>query len=85
MPGYDTTGPGGSGPLTGKGLGRCKAGYKSELKQSGSIEEQSNENCEPLMRQDQLQDGRVYGRGRGGIPCGCGRGSGFRRGRNFQN
>jgi predicted DNA-binding protein (UPF0251 family) len=65
MPGYDRTGPNGQGPRTGRGMGYCS----------------SPDNQPDIPARPSDQDGVIYGRGRGGIPYGGGRGFGGGRGR----
>lgn len=76
MPGFDKTGPQGSGPLTGRGLGRCRS--------SEDISENQTENRESRSFNAPLRNG--FGRGavnRRGNGCRNGRGRGFRnRGNN---
>ncbi|WP_128694484.1 DUF5320 domain-containing protein [Methanoculleus taiwanensis] len=64
MPGFDGTGPRGMGAMTGRRLGRCVP---------AQVQAGSEQNAD-------AQAAQVYGLGRGGMPCGCGRGfSGGRR------
>ncbi|NLB00810.1 MAG: DUF5320 domain-containing protein [Methanomicrobiales archaeon] len=68
MPGFDGTGPRGTGPMTGRRMGRC-APSPVEGTPTGE------ETAAPV------QPPQGYGLGRGGIPRGCGRGFGGGRGR----
>ncbi len=76
MPKYDKTGPEGEGPMTGRNQGYC--GKENREKR---LTMQERKNIEPSEQEEV-----IYGRGRGGIPCGCGFGRGGRRGqgRNFR-
>lgn len=62
MPGYDGTGPLGRGPMTGGRRGRCLAVPATPV-ETGDANVQEEKDV-------------VYGLGRGGVPCGCGRGYG---------
>ena len=70
MPGFDSTGPRGAGPMTGRGMGRCQP-------QTRTTEEGTAEQAPA--------GGVVYGLGRGGVPRGGGMGSGRGRGSRFGN
>lgn len=70
MPGFDATGPGGMGPMTGRRMGRCALPPQAESSPAGEAGEGTP-----------VQQPQVYGRGRGGVPYGCGRGFGRGRGR----
>ncbi|MBT0731886.1 DUF5320 family protein [Methanoculleus bourgensis] len=65
MPGFDGTGPGGQGPMTGGGFGYCLPATRRRL---------------PPMWGCRIPyspyPGPVYGLGRGGMPRGGGRGRG---------
>jgi hypothetical protein len=76
MPGLNGTGPQGSGPIRGRGFGRCRTAPVPAQEPAAPDQPVFNENG-PVMLQDSVQNIPVYGRGRGGIPCGCGRGFGF--------
>jgi hypothetical protein len=91
MPGYDGTGPQGRGSMTGGRFGKCHPVYTGDSKQNFP-----SENTEKTMstyngfRYPAYNPNRdqVYGVGRGGVPCGCGRGfaygrRGSRRGREL--
>jgi len=83
MPGFDRTGPLGRGQMTGRRLGYCRQSYPQTQEQQGDNSSQRIENGTSNTDQTQqplMQQHVVYGVGRGGIPCGCGRG---RRGRRF--
>jgi hypothetical protein len=82
MSGLNGTGPQGSGPMSGRGFGRCRM---APVPTQDAIPAQpDHDENGPAMSQGSLQNIPVYGRGRGRIPCGCGRGFGFGRGRRFQ-
>lgn len=70
MPGFDGTGPGGQGPMTGGGFGYCNPAARRQG---------------PPMWGYRVPyspyPGQVYGLGRGGVPRGGGRGRGFGGGR----
>ncbi len=99
MPGLNGKGPLGDGPMTGRGLGRCRTGanpadqrqFNDQLKRIDP--ENYNANTAPA------DNTTVYGRGRGGQPYGggacraqgrgpggpgSGRGQGRGRGRGFR-
>ncbi|PWR73633.1 DUF5320 domain-containing protein [Methanospirillum stamsii] len=91
MPGFDGTGPQGRGPMTGRGFGNCRPAYQqARVPATPSGENQNvmtNENA-PVYQSPAQGQAPVYGLGRGGIPCGGGRGfgnggRGGRRGRCF--
>jgi hypothetical protein len=77
MPGFDGTGPFGQGPMTGRGFGRCRseAGIAAGSPAYPTLKQVQE------SAQAQMERPLVYGRGRGGIPFGCGRGFGFGGGR----
>ena len=80
MPGFDGTGPQGRGPMTGRRLGKCTLTQPEQQQNSSSGENQPVTNG----------NFPVYGVGRGGIPCGGGKGFAFggrggRKGRRFNN
>ncbi|WP_235809528.1 DUF5320 domain-containing protein [Methanofollis ethanolicus] len=62
MPGYDGTGPRGCGQMTGGRRGPCMTARPAPV-ESGDATAPEQNNV-------------LYGLGRGGIPCGCGRGHG---------
>lgn len=69
MPGYDRTGPEGTGPLTGRRMGRC-TGYGTKQRKAIQPENQQEDS-------DNIQE-PGYGLSRGGRGFGWGRGMGFR-------
>ena len=95
MPGFDGTGPIRQGPMTGRGFGYCRTAYQpaqQPVAPSGENQtEVANENT-PVYQPPVQGQAPVYGVGRGGIPCGCGRGfmnggrggRGGRSGRGFR-
>ncbi|QQR71540.1 MAG: DUF5320 domain-containing protein [Methanolinea sp.] len=92
MPGFDRTGPLGRGPMTGWGRGWCATGRLPVPQQGTTPQAAGTEPQEQAPDQSQLPPAwpawgpgpAVYGRGRGGIPWGCGRGfGGGRRGGRF--
>jgi hypothetical protein len=74
MPGYNRTGPRGTGMLTGRGRGGCHMHQEmqgAELRTpdaAGAILPGEPDAATGETRQP------FYGAGRGGIPCGCGHG-----------
>lgn len=71
MPGFDGTGPLGRGRARGRGLGPCRsAAYTARWDPA---------TASPVDRAPptaQALPDVQYGPGRGGVPCGCGRGFG---------
>lgn len=88
MPGLDGTGPLGRGPMTGWGMGRCRpygiapVPPQTQQQDTRTAAEQGTQ-VPPGQSPAGIVGPRgypvVYGRGRGGIPWG--RGRGFGRGR----
>jgi len=76
MPGLDGTGPHGRGLMTGRGFGRCRT-IDASVQESAVQVQQANGRSEVDTSQGSAQYNIVYGRGRGGVPCRCGRGRGF--------
>ena len=83
MPGLNGTGPQGSGPMSGRGFGRCRTAHVPAQEHLAPEQLVHDENG-PAISQGSVQNIPVYGRGRGGIPCGCGRGFGFGGGRRLR-
>jgi hypothetical protein len=81
MPGLNGTGPLGTGPMRGRYPVRCRMIVAPAL---AVPVQQATEGSEAAVPQDSLQNTPVYGRGRGGIPCGCGHGFGFGGGRRLR-
>lgn len=86
MPRFDGTGPIGRGPMTGRGFGYCRTAYQpTQQPVAPSGENQTGATTEniPVYQSPVQGQTPVYGRGRGGIPYGGGRGcaSGGPRGR----
>ena len=71
MPGFNGTGPSGTGPMTGWGRGRCVPLNPVNDGNENKTMTEENTAGTPAVH---------YGLGRGGVPCGCG--MGFRGGRN---
>ncbi|MCK9581499.1 MAG: DUF5320 domain-containing protein [Methanoregula sp.] len=74
MPRMDGTGPRGMGQITGRGFGRCRSGPAQPEAEPSTVTAQESvvlpgENQETIA----VQVPR-FGAGRGGMPCGCGRG-----------
>jgi hypothetical protein len=82
MPGLNGTGPHGIGPMSGRRFGRCRT-IVEPAKESAVPVQKANEISEPAISPGSAQNIPVYGRGRGGIPCGCGRGYGVGVGRRI--
>ena len=80
MPGLHGTGPHGRGLMTGRGFGRCRT-IDVPAQVSAVSVQKANEGSEPAIVQGSVQNIPVYGRGQGGIACGCGRGNCFGGGR----
>ncbi|MDO9549487.1 MAG: DUF5320 domain-containing protein [Methanoregula sp.] len=76
MPGLDGTGPQGNGPIIGREIGRCRRAPVLTQELAVASQPSHNEN-EPAISPGSAQEVPVYGRGRGGIPRGCGNGFGF--------
>ena len=83
MPGLNGTGPFGRGLITGRRFGRCRT-IDAPVQESSVPMQKANEESEPAIAQGSEQNIPVYGCGRGGIPCGCGRGNGFGGGRHLR-
>ena len=83
MPGLNGTGPQRTGPMSGRGFGRCRTIIAPAQEYAAPVQ-QTNEDSEPAMTQAPVQNKQVYGRGRRGIPCGCGQGFGFGGGRRLR-
>ncbi|MDO8874105.1 MAG: DUF5320 domain-containing protein [Methanoregula sp.] len=81
MPGLNGTGPEGNGSIIGRGFGRCRMVPAQEPAVAAHSAQDENV---PAISQGSAQNIPVYGRGRGGIPCGCGQGFGFGGGRRLQ-
>jgi len=92
MPGFDGTGPQGRGPMTGRVFGRCRTGYQTGQPPTVILGENpallSGETAQATQPSVEGQT-PVFGVGRGGVPCGGGRGSAYggrggKRGRCFR-
>ncbi len=87
MPGLNGRGPMNEGPMTGRGLGRCRPAAAANLAQ-GPVQGSAVNSGDPLRRIDPnnynpgpVADANVvYGRGRGGQPWGGGANQAFGRG-----
>jgi Family of unknown function (DUF5320) len=79
MPGFDQTGPGGRGSMTGRRMGRC-TNYGRNLKKSENTSsiEQNDNSTENLS-------GRGFGSGLRRAGTGRGRGRGMGRQNRFRN
>lgn len=78
MPRFDGTGPLGRGPMTGRGFGNCRTTYQPTRQPITSSTENQTDTTEniPVYQPPVQGQAPVYGLGRGGIPCGGGRGFG---------
>jgi hypothetical protein len=83
MPGLNGTGPQRTGPMSGRGFGRCRT-VAAPAQESAAPVQQANEGSEPAMTHEPVQNMQVYGLGHGGVPCGCGRDFGFGGGRRLR-
>ena len=81
MPGLNGKGPQSEGPMSGRGLGRCRPASSDESGQNlnDQLRKVDPDNLEPAA--DQADGQVVYGRGQGGLPRGGGGGQGLGRGR----
>jgi len=75
MPGLNQTGQRGTGPMSGRGFGTCRANAAPAPEPAPA--RKADEENELATQADLVHDLPVCGIGRGGIPCGCGRGNGF--------
>jgi len=75
MPRLNGTGPQGNGAMDGRGFGRCRMA-PVHAKEPAALAQPVQNDKRAEMSQDTVQNIPVYCRGRGGIPCGCGRGFG---------
>jgi len=81
MPGLNGKGPQGEGPLTGRGLGRCRPAATDTTDQQRSGDQlrkidPDNYDPNPAAADDNV----IYGRGQGGLPRGGGACQAFGRG-----
>jgi len=83
MPGLNGMGPHGNGPIGGRRFGRCNTAHVP-VQVPAVVAQPARDEMETMVSQDSTQDIPVYGRGRGGVPCGCRRGFGFRGSRRLQ-
>ena len=83
MPGLNGMGPQANGPLSGRGFGRCRT-IVAPAPESAAPVQQADEENGAAISQESVQNNPVFGRGRGGIPCGCGGGFGFGGGRRLR-
>ena len=80
MPGLNGKGPMNEGPMTGRGLGRCRpAAGRRENQQAADFQDQLKR-IDPENYSAVTADDTVYGRGRGGLPRGGGACQAFGRG-----
>lgn len=73
MPGLNGRGPMNEGPMSGRGLGRCRpaAGAADSQNQAAGAADPLRK-IDPANYQAPVEDEAVYGRGRGGQPRGGG-------------
>jgi hypothetical protein len=83
MPELNGMGPQGNDPMIGRGLGRCRMA-PVPAQEPAAVAQPAHDNNGAARSQGSAQNIPVYGRGRGGIPCGCGRGYGFGGGRRLR-
>ncbi|MFA6225037.1 MAG: DUF5320 domain-containing protein [Methanoregula sp.] len=83
MPGLNGTGPQRTGPMSGRGIGRCRTIVAPAQEYAAPVK-QTNGDSEPATTQVPVQNIPVCGRGRGGVRCGCGRSFGFGGGRRLR-
>ena len=84
MPGFDGTGPGGRGPMTGGGRGFCVMPYRSRGPYGYDMGAPSGVTSGIYPFYGRPFYGSVLGAGRGGLPWGGGRGRVFGGGRGFR-
>jgi len=80
MPRFDGTGPQGQGPMTRRVFGRCNPAYQAGQQPTVISGEKSTLiPGETVQATQPLTQGQtpVFGVGRGGVPCGGGRGYTF--------
>jgi hypothetical protein len=83
MPGLNGTGPQANGPMSGRGFGRCRK-IVAPSQESVAPVQQVNEESGTALLQKSVQNTPIFGRGRGGVPCGGGRSFGFGGGRRLR-
>ncbi len=83
MPGLNGTGPQANGPMSGRGFGRCRT-IVAPAQEPAVVVQQAGEESGTALSQESVQKNPVFGRGRGGVPFGCGRGFGFGGGRRIR-
>jgi len=83
MPGLNGTGPQGNGPMGGRRFGRCNSA-PVPAEEISLPTQQVHDKSGAAISQSSGKKIPVYGRGHGGIPCGCGRGFGFGGSRRFR-
>jgi hypothetical protein len=76
MPGLDGTGPQVSGPMKGRGPGRCRIIAVPAHVPAVPVQ-QANDERGTALPEESGQNIRINGCGRGRTPCECGHGFGF--------
>jgi hypothetical protein len=76
MPGLNGTGPQGNGPIGGRRFRRCHMQNVPSQEPATAAQPDQEVNV-AVISQDSPQKTLLYGRGRGGVPCGCGPGLRF--------
>jgi hypothetical protein len=86
MPGFDGTGPGGIGPMTGGGRGFCAMPYRGygPYRYGFQTPFSPPTGMTPSYAYGRPFYGSVFGAGRGGLPWGGGRGRVFGGWRGFR-
>ena len=83
MPGLNGTEPQGNVPTCGREFGRCRMVPVPAHEPATATQPDQYQNGAAIS-QGSVQIIPVYSRVRGGVPCGCGRGFGFRGDRRLQ-
>lgn len=78
MPGFNGQGPDNQGPMSGRGLGKCRPPADSTADEEPQSQDQLKK-IDPNQVNDNSD--QVYGQGRGGRPRGGGQGRGLGGGR----
>jgi hypothetical protein len=84
MPGFDGTGPGGAGSMTGGGRGFCAMSYRGYRPYGFGMRAPRDPAYGSHPFYERSLSGPMFGAGRGGLPWGGGRGRVFGGGRGFR-